>query len=111
MPNHEPNPLRATQGPASYADVDFAHLRARVVALENLVISMLGIGSDEQLDRARRMAAYISPRDGFTRHRVTIHAAQQIHRLVDRGVHFRSVDIGDSAATSLSLGEIEKKAC
>ena len=64
-------------------------LQVRVVALENLVIALLAQASDRQLSLAREMATYISPRPGFTRHGLTIHAAAQMVHLVDRSGHFR----------------------
>ena len=66
-------------------------LRVRVIALENLVISLLAEAPDRQLDLAREMAAFISPRPGFTHHPLTIHAATQMIDLVDRAGHFRAV--------------------
>ena len=64
---------RSIAAPASTA-VELAQLRIRVIALENLAIALLAQVSDRQLDLARQMAAYISPRPGFTHHRPTIHA-------------------------------------
>jgi hypothetical protein len=78
----------ARPAPASTA-VELAQLRIRVIALENLVISLLAQMSDRQLDLAREMATYISPRPGFTHHRPTIHAAAQMVHLVERADHFR----------------------
>jgi hypothetical protein len=60
-----------------------------VIALENLLLSMLAEASRPQLDMAREMAVYISPRSGFTNHRLTIHAAAQMVHLVRRADHFR----------------------
>ena len=84
---------RSIAAPASTA-VELAQLRIRVIALENLAIALLAQMSDRQLDLARQMAAYISPRPGFTHHRPTIHAAAQMVHLVERAQHFR----GRSAA-------------
>jgi hypothetical protein len=70
------------------AAVELAQLRIRVIALENLVITLLAEVSDQQRDLARRMALYISPRPGFTRHRPTTHAAAQMRHLVERADHF-----------------------
>jgi hypothetical protein len=78
----------ARPAPASTA-VELAQLRIRVIALENLVIALLAQMSDRQLDLAREMATYISPRPGFTHHRPTIHAAAQMVHLVERADHFR----------------------
>ena len=72
-------------------NAELVQLRVRVIALENLVISLLAEASDRQLDLAREMAAFISPRPGFTHHPLTIHAAAQMIDLVDRAIHFRVV--------------------
>jgi hypothetical protein len=70
-------------------DAELVQLRIRVIALENLVITLLAEASDRQLDLARELAAYISPRPGFTHHPLTIHAAAQMIDLVERAGHFR----------------------
>jgi hypothetical protein len=70
-------------------NAELVQLRVRVVALENLVITLLAETSERRLDLARDMAAHISPRPGFTRHRLTIHAAAQMIHLVERAGHFR----------------------
>ena len=71
-------------------EADLIQLRIRVVALENLVIALLAEASDRHLDLAREMAAYISPRPGFTQHPLTIHAAAHMINLVERAGHFRA---------------------
>src|SRR6185437_16392850 len=73
------------------SNAELVQLRVRVIALENLMISLLAEASDRQLDLAREMAAFISPRPGFTHHPLTIHAATQMIDLVDRAGHFRPV--------------------
>lgn len=65
-------------------------LRVRIIALENLVIALLAEGPDRQVQVAREMAAYISPRPGFTHHPLTIHAASHMIDLLERSGHFRS---------------------
>jgi len=70
---------------------ELAQLRIRVIALENLVIALLADAPAQQIDLAREMAAYISPRPGFTRHPLTIHAAAQMIHLVDRAGFFRDL--------------------
>ncbi len=69
------------------AEVGALHIR--VIALENLVIALLAASSDWQLEQAREMAAYISPRPGFTPHPLTTHAAAHMLDLVERGARFR----------------------
>lgn len=66
-------------------------LRVRVIALENLMIMLLAEGSDKQTELAREMAAYISPRPGFTPHPLTTQAAVHMNNLVERATHYRSV--------------------
>lgn len=70
-------------------NIEQVHLHTRVIALENLVISLLADASEQQLQRAREMAAYISPRPGFTPHPLTIHAAAHMIDMVNRSNHFR----------------------
>lgn len=64
-------------------------LHVRVIALENLVIALLASATEHQLECAREMAAYISPRAGATPHPLTIHAAAEMVSLVERALHFR----------------------
>jgi hypothetical protein len=66
-------------------------LRVRVIALENLLITVLAEGSDRQRQAARDMADTISPRPGFTPHPLTTRAAQHMNDLVDRAIHVRAV--------------------
>jgi hypothetical protein len=80
------HPLPEVLTPTS---VEFAQLRIRVIALENLVITLLAEASDRQLMLAREMAEFISPRPGHTRHQLTIHAAGQMNSIVERAGHFR----------------------
>jgi hypothetical protein len=70
-------------------NAELVQLRIRVIALENLVITLLAEASDRQLDLVREMAAYTSPRPGFTHHPLTIHAATQMINLVERAGRFR----------------------
>ncbi|MEG3145201.1 hypothetical protein U1839_11125 [Sphingomonas sp. RT2P30] len=73
-------------------DAELIQLRVRVIALENLMIMLLAEGCDHQLALAREMAAYISPRPGFTHHPMTIQAAAHMSDLADRAMHYRSVE-------------------
>jgi len=72
-------------------NAELVQLRIRVIALENLVIALLSQSSDWQLDLVREMAAYISPRPGFTPHHLTIRAAAGMIHLVERAGHFREI--------------------
>lgn len=76
----------------SLTDAELIQLRIRVIALENLMITLLAEGSDRQRELAREMAAYISPRPGFTLHPLTTQAAAHMVDLVDRAIHYRSVE-------------------
>jgi hypothetical protein len=73
-------------------NAELVTLRIRVIALENLMISLLAMASDDQLRLAREMAGYISPRSGFTQHPLTIHAAAHMVDLVERADHFRDIE-------------------
>lgn len=79
----------AFTAPPELTNAELVHLRVRVIALENLIIALLTQGSDQQLAVAREMAAYISPRPGFTQHPLTIHAAALMSDSVDRAERFR----------------------
>lgn len=70
-------------------NAELVQLRIRVIALENVIITLLAEASDRQLDLVREMAATISPRPSSTQHPLTIHAANQMNHLVDRAGHFR----------------------
>ncbi len=70
-------------------DAEFGALHVRVTALDNLDIAMLAAASDRELETARNMASYISPRPGFTHHPLTLHAAGHMIDLIDRAARFR----------------------
>ena len=83
-----PGPSQPDVPPLTNAEL--VQLQIRVIALENVVIALLTAASDRQLDMARDIAAYISPRPGFTPHRLTIHAAAEMTSLVKRAGHFKA---------------------
>ena len=68
-----------------------ALLLPELTALENVVIALLSQATDRQLELVRDMAAYISPRPGFTPHRLTLSAAAEMLSLVKRAGHFRDL--------------------
>lgn len=72
-------------------DTELVQLRVRVIALENLVIALLAEGSDRTQAVVREMAAYISPRLGFTHHPLTLQAAAHMLQLVERAANFQDV--------------------
>ena len=71
------------------AEAEWTALHVCVIALENLVISLLATASNVQLAQARDMASIIAPRPGFTPHPLTTHAAAHMVDLVERAVRFR----------------------
>jgi len=73
-------------------NAELVALRIRVIALENLMISLFATASDEQRRLVREMAGYISPRPGFTQHPLTIHAAAHMVDLVERSNQFRDLE-------------------
>ena len=72
-------------------NTELVQLQTRVIALENLVVALLAQGTLGQLELARKMAAYISPRPGATPHPLTIHAAAQMVHFVERAEQFRGM--------------------
>ena len=78
------------------SNAELVQLQIRVIAVENLLIALLAQADDAQLDLIRDMAAYISPRPGFTPHPLTIGAAGEMISMVERSSHFRSTAIGTS---------------
>jgi hypothetical protein len=75
--------------PPQVETAEFVQLRIRVIALENLVITLLAEASERQLNLAREMAVYISPRPGSASHPLTTHAASHMIDLVERAEQFR----------------------
>jgi hypothetical protein len=78
-------------------NAELVQLQVRVIALENLVMALLAEASDRQCELARELAAFISPRPGFTPHRLTIHAAAQMINLVEGAAHFRVTPLSSQA--------------
>ena len=88
-PRRSPAPSEREAAVPRLANAELVQLRIRVIALENLVIALLAESPDRRLDIAREMASYISPRPGFTPHRLTTRAAAQMIHLVERAGFFR----------------------
>ncbi len=86
MPRQEERPAKDTP----LTNTELVQLRIRVIALENLVIAMLAKAPKRQLNLARGMATYISPRAGFTAHPITLRAAEEMLSLVDRAGRYLS---------------------
>jgi len=74
---------------APWSDAECQQLHARLIALENLVISLLAMGNKRQLALARDMASHIIARRGATPHRLTEQAAKQMVHVVGRAKWFR----------------------
>ncbi|KAF2989024.1 hypothetical protein OGR47_18975 (plasmid) [Methylocystis sp. MJC1] len=91
-PKEEESTVKLPPEIPNLTDAELIQLRIRVIALENLLIMLLAEGPDRQLELAREMAAYISPRSGFTHHPLTTQAAKHMVDLVDRAIHYRTVD-------------------
>ena len=83
-------PYDSAVGVPDMTNTDIVNLRVRLIALENLMIAILAEGSDQQRQMACDMAAYISPRPGFTPHALTVKAAEHMTDLVDRAIQFRT---------------------
>lgn len=83
-------PPEARAAEPQLSNAELVQLRVRLIALENLVIALLCEGSERQLEVARQMAAYISPRPGFTEHPLTVRAASRMIDLLERAEPFRS---------------------
>ncbi len=73
-----------TQTEVHLTNAELKQLQLRVIALENLVTALLAEASDRQLDLAGALAAYIAPKQGFTPHHLTIHAARHMKHLIRR---------------------------
>jgi hypothetical protein len=83
----------ATSSVPPLTNAELVQLQVRVIALENLVLALLAEASDAQRELVRDMATYISPRPGFTRHPLTLHAATQMLHVVERARHFIGLDV------------------
>ena len=91
-PTTVPAPNNERTAIPELTNAELVTLRIRVIALENLMISLFAAASDDQLKLAREMAGYISPRPGFTQHPLTVHAAAHMLDLVERARHFRDFE-------------------
>ena len=70
-------------------NTELVQLRIRVIALENLVLALLARADEEQIALLSDMIGSIMPRVGATPHPLTIHAAFQMRRLMDRANYLR----------------------
>lgn len=70
-------------------NVEDGNLIVRLIALENIIVTLLADAPESQSERVREMAGYIAPRVGKTRHRLTIEAGRNMLALVERAAHYR----------------------
>ena len=99
-PRQRPPDVEAVlAGAPPLGNAELVQLQMRVIALENVVIALLAQATAGQLELVRDMAAYISPRAGFTPHPLTIGAAGEMLSLVDRSSHFRPTTDGTGEPT------------
>ena len=75
---------------------ELEHLHIRMIAMESLLITMLAQVPDQQLELGCEMAAFISPRPGFTHHPRTVGAAAQMVHLLHRARRFQGWVEGDA---------------
>ena len=87
-------------------NAELVQLQIRVIALENLVAALLVDASDQQLNLVREIADCITPRAGFTPHRLTIHAAARMVGLIERSGHLRALQSGTAVADGPPLSEL-----
>ncbi len=71
-------------------DVELAHLRIRVMALENLIVTLLANAADGQRDRARDMAINIDQSAASTRYPPTTTVATGMFDLIEQAEHLRA---------------------
>jgi hypothetical protein len=91
------NPMQCRSPAPSWTKSELVRRRVHVIALENLVISLLARSSDRQLDLVREMPAYISPRTGLAPHHLTIRAAAAMIHLIERASHFWDMPTNERA--------------
>ena len=77
------------EGPP-FTDTEIKQILIRVIALENLVITLLSEASDRQRELGGEMANYIIPRAGKTQHPLTMHASTHMIQLIERASHFKA---------------------
>ena len=88
-PQESSKPFEGISYPEN-SPADVRALHVRMIALENLMIALFATISNEQIEKAREMAVYISSRPGFTPHPLTSHAAAHVTDLIERSARFRT---------------------
>ena len=82
-------------------------LRVRVIALENLIISLLAAASDQQLALAREMAGYISPRTNIPHHPLTTRAATHMIDLVELAATWKRLKDPEKELKKIRSDEVD----
>ena len=77
------------EGAPPLSNAELVQLQMRVIVLENLMTALLADSSDRQLALVRKRAAYISPRPGYTLHRLTVLAASRMVSLAEAAGQLR----------------------
>jgi len=72
-------------------NAELLRLRVRVMALENMIISLLSEGADHQQATVRDMAGRIAPRAEGTQQPLRPKSSDQLDDMVNRAQDFRSV--------------------
>ena len=87
-PQQDVHVAQTGPGVPPLTNAELVQLQVRVIALENLVIALLSGAAAGQRLLATEMAACISPREGFTQHSLTVHAAAQMNHMLARSKLF-----------------------
>ena len=77
-------------------NAELEHLRIRLIATENLLMTKLAQAPDHQHELGREMATFVSPRPGFTQHPTIDSAAVPMVHLLDRARRFQGWVEGDA---------------
>ena len=83
--------LTGAQDAPPLSNAELVQLQIRVIVLENLMTALLADSSDRQLDLVRERAACISPRPGYTLHRLTVRAASRMVNLAQTAGQLRKL--------------------
>ena len=89
-PDHaSPHSETASTVAGEIGDAEEGNIRVRLIALENIVVALLAGASQTQHEAIGDIVRYILPREGKTRHRLTIEAARNMVALVERADQFK----------------------
>lgn len=79
-------------------DTEVEHFRIQMIAMKNLLITMLAHASERQLELGDQMAAFISARPGFIHHPRTVAAVTPTTHPVHRARYFQGLFEGGTAS-------------